>query len=94
MQLLTTSSAWWGESFVNELKRISEQAERKRITRRQNTAGGKTVNFDVDSTRPSTAPVPLAKRGANSPDAPSAESDAANGAAPGPATQPAAGSTS
>ena len=26
---LTTSSAWWGESFVNELRRISQTADRK-----------------------------------------------------------------
>lgn len=28
-------SAWWGESFVNELTRISEQAEKKLRIRRQ-----------------------------------------------------------
>lgn len=28
-------SAWWGESFVNELTRISEQAEKKLRVRRQ-----------------------------------------------------------
>lgn len=27
--ILTWHSAWWGESFVNELLRISEQAEKK-----------------------------------------------------------------
>lgn len=29
------TSAWWGESFVNELTRISEQAEKKLQLRRQ-----------------------------------------------------------
>jgi trehalose 6-phosphate synthase len=26
---LTNRSAWWGESFVNELRRISQTADRK-----------------------------------------------------------------
>jgi trehalose 6-phosphate synthase len=27
--MLTQNSAWWGESFVNELRRISETSDRK-----------------------------------------------------------------
>ncbi|KAK4903585.1 hypothetical protein LTR28_001154, partial [Elasticomyces elasticus] len=33
------TSAWWGESFVNELTRISEQAERKLLVRRRGSGG-------------------------------------------------------
>jgi trehalose 6-phosphate synthase len=29
MHTLTIPSAWWGESFVNELRRISQTADRK-----------------------------------------------------------------
>jgi trehalose 6-phosphate synthase len=29
MHILTIPSAWWGESFVNELRRISQTADRK-----------------------------------------------------------------
>lgn len=32
-----SNSSWWGESFVNELTRISEQAEKKLKVRREST---------------------------------------------------------
>jgi len=35
-------SAWWGESFVNELTRISEQAEKKLQVRRESSIEGST----------------------------------------------------
>ncbi|KAF1356635.1 glycosyl transferase [Delphinella strobiligena] len=38
------TSAWWGESFVNELTRISEQAEKKLQVRRESTVGKSADN--------------------------------------------------
>jgi len=35
-------SAWWGESFVNELTRISEQAEKKLQVRHESNIEGST----------------------------------------------------
>ena len=70
-------SAWWGESFVNELKRISEQAERKRITHRSKPAERKSVSFDFDAPRPSTAPAPLDKQESSNAGTPSAIGEAA-----------------
>lgn len=45
------SSAWWGQSFVTELTRISEQAEKKLRVRR----GSLLESGDISSP-PSTAP--------------------------------------
>lgn len=50
------TSAWWGESFVNELKRISERASKKRAARRAAANGDKQVNFSVDAAPPSSIP--------------------------------------
>lgn len=52
-------SAWWGESFVNELTRISEQAERKLKVRRGSILEGKLSSPIAEAApRPSTAPMP------------------------------------
>ena len=52
------SSAWWGQSFVSELTRISEQAEKKLRVRR----GSLLESGDISS--PSTAPEIAISEGA------------------------------
>jgi trehalose 6-phosphate synthase len=52
------TSAWWGQSFVQELTRISEQAERKlKNLRRGSIIEGKSSTVpQIEEPRPSTAP--------------------------------------
>ncbi|PSN64411.1 glycosyl transferase [Corynespora cassiicola Philippines] len=52
------TSAWWGQSFVNELTRISEQAERKVKFRRASAAEGVSTAQRPDVARSATAPGP------------------------------------
>lgn len=66
------SSAWWGQSFVGELTRISEQADKKTKRRvslassRPGTANGPTPSQDGTngSSRPNTANGPTPSRDA------------------------------
>ncbi|GAB7346673.1 hypothetical protein MBLNU459_g1798t2 [Dothideomycetes sp. NU459] len=66
------TSAWWGESFVNELTRISEQAEKKLKVRRQsefekkidepqNESASQTAG-DADGTPTSSKPSEASRR--------------------------------
>ncbi|KAF1963620.1 alpha,alpha-trehalose-phosphate synthase 1 [Byssothecium circinans] len=52
------TSAWWGSSFVNELTRISEQAERRRFYRRSLANDNKTSSPISLPNRPSSSDVP------------------------------------
>lgn len=51
-------SAWWGESFVNELTRISEQAQRKLKIRRGSVLDGKSSTSQASDVAPSTEGLP------------------------------------
>ena len=43
-------SAFWGQSFVTELKRISSQAEKKARARRESALTGSTLSVDGEPT--------------------------------------------
>lgn len=58
--LLTSDSAWWGQSFVTELKRISEAGERKvrygSISGSRPTTGAGLEPSDTSIGAPSNGP--------------------------------------
>ncbi len=41
------NSAWWGQSFVSELRRISERAENKLKVRRDSIKAGTATDSDL-----------------------------------------------
>jgi hypothetical protein len=55
---LTVHSAWWGKSFVNELTRISEHADKKLVVRHSTLpAEREEVRKEVKIQAPSTTPL-------------------------------------